>query len=111
MTHVFTQVGTYALELRVENVRPSDFDDSNNRVTTSIAIVEPSDFTFYSFQAWSSRGHLVVALRVDAPDLGRQSRDVGSDLHAAGNCAVRHSQRAYSPGAEFQRANPRCVAR
>jgi len=53
MTHVFTQVGTYSLELRVENVRPSDFDDSNNRVTTSIAIVEPSDFTFYSFQAWA----------------------------------------------------------
>ena len=53
MTHVFTAVRTYSLELRVETVRPSDFDDSNNGLTASINIVAPSDFAFYSFQAWA----------------------------------------------------------
>lgn len=53
MTHVFTEARNYSLELRVENVRPSDFDDTNNSVTTSISIVAPSDFSFYAFQAWA----------------------------------------------------------
>jgi hypothetical protein len=53
MTHAFTEAGTYSLELRVENVRPRDFDDTNNSVTTSISIVAPSGFAAYSFQAWS----------------------------------------------------------
>jgi hypothetical protein len=53
MTHIFTEVRTYSLELRVENVRPSDFDDTNNSVTTSITIVAPSEFSTYSFQAWA----------------------------------------------------------
>lgn len=53
MTHAFSEARTYSLELRVESVRPGDFDDSNNRVTTSINVVAPSDVAFYSFQAWS----------------------------------------------------------
>jgi hypothetical protein len=53
MTHVFTQARTYSLELHVEGVRPRDFDDTNNSATTSIAIVAPSDFAAYSFQAWA----------------------------------------------------------
>ena len=53
MTHVFTEARAYSLELRVETVRPGDFDDSNNAVTTSIDIVAPEDFSFYSFQAWA----------------------------------------------------------
>jgi len=52
LTHVFTEIRTYALELRVENVNPRDFDDSNNRLTASIGIVAPSAFAFYSSQAW-----------------------------------------------------------
>jgi hypothetical protein len=53
MTHLFTEARTYSLELRVENVRPGDFDDTNNSVTTSISIAQPSDFTAYDFQAWA----------------------------------------------------------
>ncbi len=53
MTHTFTEAGTHSLEVRVESVRPADFDDTNNSVTTSISVVAPSDFQAYSFQAWS----------------------------------------------------------
>ena len=52
MTHVFTEARSYALELRLENVGPGDFDVTNNSATTSINIVTPSPFRFYSFQAW-----------------------------------------------------------
>jgi hypothetical protein len=44
MTHIFTAEGTHALEVRLENVRPGDYDDSNNRVTGSVRIVLPSEF-------------------------------------------------------------------
>src|SRR5918999_2053820 len=53
MTHRFSEVGTHALEVRVENVRPGDFDDANNRATASIRAVGPSEFAAYSVQAWS----------------------------------------------------------
>jgi len=66
MTHIFTEARTYSLELRVEGVRPRDFDETNNSTTTSIAIVAPSDFAAYSFQAWavtdSSWWHAVSTL-------------------------------------------------
>ncbi|HEY8684981.1 MAG TPA: hypothetical protein VIO57_05190 [Chloroflexota bacterium] len=44
MTHSFSSVGTHALELRVENVRPGDYDDTNNSATASIQIVQPAEF-------------------------------------------------------------------
>jgi hypothetical protein len=53
MTHTFSATGTHSLELRVDNVRPGDYDDSNNRATASIRVVAPSEFTAYSVQAWS----------------------------------------------------------
>src|SRR5207249_1285310 len=45
MTHVFTEARTYSLELRVENVRPRDFDDTNNSVSASITALSPSGFS------------------------------------------------------------------
>jgi hypothetical protein len=66
MTHSFTTAGTYSLQLRIENVRPGDFDDTNNSVTGSITIVPPTDFSTYAFQAWavtdSSWWHYVSTL-------------------------------------------------
>ncbi len=53
MTHVFTEARTYSLELRVENVRPGDFDDTNNSVTTSITIALPNGLAAYGLQAWA----------------------------------------------------------
>jgi len=53
MTHVFTEARAYSLELRVDNVRPRDFDGSNNSASASITAVAPSEFTAYSFQAWA----------------------------------------------------------
>src|SRR6266516_5384177 len=53
MTHVFTESRTYSLELRVENVRPGDFDDTNNSVTTSITIALPNGLAAYGLQAWA----------------------------------------------------------
>jgi hypothetical protein len=51
MTHIFNVTGTHVLEVRVENVRPGDYDDANNRVTASIRIVQPIEFGAYSLQA------------------------------------------------------------
>jgi hypothetical protein len=53
MTHVFATMGTHALEVRVENVRPGDYDDTNNRATGSIHIVQPAEFRSFSLQAQS----------------------------------------------------------
>ena len=55
MTHVFTEARSYALELRVENVRPGDFDDTNNGVSSSIAVVTSGlDFFGLSAQSFQS---------------------------------------------------------
>jgi hypothetical protein len=51
MTHRFETVGAHALELRVVNVQPGDYDDSNNSVSSSIQIVAPNEFTAYSLYA------------------------------------------------------------
>jgi hypothetical protein len=51
MTHIFTAGGTHALEVRIENVRPGDYDDSNNRATSSIQIVQAAEFRVFSLQA------------------------------------------------------------
>ena len=53
MTHVFTEARTYSLELRVEGVRPRDFDDTNNSVSASITAVAPSGFSTYALRAWA----------------------------------------------------------
>ena len=51
MTHSFNAVGTHALEVRVENVQPADYDDSNNSTTGSIQIVELAEFRGFQLQA------------------------------------------------------------
>ncbi len=51
MTHVFETPGTYTLEFRAAHVSPADYDDANNRVTQSIRILGPNDFSTFSFQA------------------------------------------------------------
>ena len=53
MTHVFTEARSYALELRVENVEPGDFDAANNRVSSSITVVGSSSFVFFGVSAQS----------------------------------------------------------
>jgi len=53
MAHSFATAGTHALEVRVENVQPGDYDDSNNRATASIQIVQPAEFQAFSLQAQS----------------------------------------------------------
>lgn len=56
MTHLFTEAGGYALELRVENVHPGDFATSNNVARAEIVIYTPppppSGFRTFGFQAW-----------------------------------------------------------
>jgi hypothetical protein len=49
MTHSFTTWGTHALEVRVENVRPGDYDEANNSATASIQILE--EFRGFQLQA------------------------------------------------------------
>ena len=44
MSHIFTTPGTHGLEVRVENVRPGDYDSSNNGATGSIQIVQAAEF-------------------------------------------------------------------
>lgn len=44
MAHAFNNVGNHAIELRVENVNPGDYDDTNNSATASIQIVQPAEF-------------------------------------------------------------------
>lgn len=53
MTHVFPSSGTYSVELRVQNVNPTDYDDTNNSSTMSLQVLGPHDFSTFSFQAWS----------------------------------------------------------
>jgi hypothetical protein len=53
MAHTFKTAGTHSLEVRVENVRPGDYDDSNNRATASIQIVQPAEFGGFSLSAQS----------------------------------------------------------
>jgi hypothetical protein len=57
MTHVFTEARSYALELRVENVRPGDFDDANNGVSSSITIASSGvDYFGLAAQSYQSDG-------------------------------------------------------
>jgi hypothetical protein len=51
MAHSFSNSGTHAIELRVENVQPGDYDDSNNRVTGSIQIMQPAEFRGFQLSA------------------------------------------------------------
>ena len=53
MAHSFANPGTHAIELRVENVQPGDYDDSNNRVASSIQIVQPAEFRGFQLSAHS----------------------------------------------------------
>jgi hypothetical protein len=53
MTHAFSEQRSYAVELRVENVLPGDFDDASNTVSRSIAIVPPSSLAAFGFTAQS----------------------------------------------------------
>lgn len=54
-THTFAAAGQYAVEIRLENVAPADYDPSNNSGTRTINVVAPTGFGFEA-QAWDSRG-------------------------------------------------------
>jgi hypothetical protein len=53
MAHAFTSAGNHAIELRVENVQPGDYDDANNKATASIQIVQPAEFNGLQMSASS----------------------------------------------------------
>jgi hypothetical protein len=53
MAHSFTANGTHSVEVRVENVNPGDYDNSNNSATASIQIVQPAEFGAFSLSAQS----------------------------------------------------------
>ena len=46
--HIFADIGTHALEARLENIVPGDYDATNNSVSGSIEIVEPARTFHYS---------------------------------------------------------------
>lgn len=50
MAHSFNANGTHSVEVRVENAKPGDYDDSNNSATTSIQIVQPTEFAAFSLE-------------------------------------------------------------
>src|SRR6267154_3727899 len=54
MAHAFSNAGNHAIELRVENVRPGDYDDTNNSATASIQIVQPAEFRGLQLSASST---------------------------------------------------------
>jgi hypothetical protein len=50
-TITFATTGTHKVEVRVENVQPGDFDNSNNSASTTVRVVEPNGYAAYSLQA------------------------------------------------------------
>ena len=50
-TITFATTGTHKVEVRVENVQPGDFDNSNNSASTTIRVEEPNGYAAYSLQA------------------------------------------------------------
>ncbi|HKW11842.1 MAG TPA: hypothetical protein VJO33_15750 [Gemmatimonadaceae bacterium] len=50
-TVTFATTGTHKVEVRIENVQPGDFDDSNNIASTTIRVQEPNGYAAYSLQA------------------------------------------------------------
>lgn len=50
-TMIFATKGTHTVEVRVENVQPGDFDNSNNSASTTIRVEDPNGYTAYTFQA------------------------------------------------------------
>jgi hypothetical protein len=54
MAHVFSEQRNYAVEMRVENVLPGDFDGANNAVSRPIAIIPPNGLGFFGVSAQSA---------------------------------------------------------
>jgi hypothetical protein len=50
-TTTFATKGTHAVEVRVENVQPGDFDNSNNSASTTIHVEDPNGYAAYTLQA------------------------------------------------------------
>ena len=50
-TVTFATLGTHKVEVRVENVQPGDFDNSNNSASTTVRVVEPNGYAAYGLQA------------------------------------------------------------
>jgi len=50
-TMIFATKGTHTVEVRVENVQPGDFDNSNNSASTTIHVEDPNGYAGYTFQA------------------------------------------------------------
>jgi hypothetical protein len=60
-THMFDTVGTHALEVRVTDVVPGDWDTSNNAATGSIDIA--SNQTPFYWSAWAHKATLTYSSR------------------------------------------------
>ena len=50
-TVTFATKGTHNVEVRVENVQPGDFDNSNNNASMTVKVVDPNGYAAYSLQA------------------------------------------------------------
>jgi hypothetical protein len=50
-TIMFATKGTHTVEVRVVNVQPGDFDNSNNSASTTIHVEDPNGYAAYTFQA------------------------------------------------------------
>ena len=50
-TVTFATEGRHKVEIRVENVRPGDFDNSNNSASMTVQVEEPNGYAAYSLQA------------------------------------------------------------
>ena len=50
-TVTFATKGIHKVEIRVENVKPGDFDNSNNRASMTVHVEEPTGYAAYGFQA------------------------------------------------------------
>src|SRR6266576_3169011 len=54
LTHVFPEQRNYAVEMRVENVLPGDFDGANNAVSRPIAVIPRNGLGFFGVSAQSA---------------------------------------------------------
>ena len=50
-TVTFATKGRHKVEIRVENVRPGDFDNSNNSASMTVQVEEPNGYAAYALQA------------------------------------------------------------
>lgn len=90
--HFFPEVGTYDLEVRIEDVQPRQYATGTSSATATMSVIHvPSAFTYHaSFEdrtfegAWRSRGSFRLANGVE----GFEHEDEGSDSGRTQNSSV-----------------------